>query len=63
MDYNALPASERSTSYTWALFIIPSFLLGFPFGSAGKESACNAGDLGLTPVLEKEKATHSSILA
>ena len=27
---------------------IPVFL-GFPFGSAGKESACNAGDLGLIP--------------
>ena len=25
--------------------------LGFPCGSAGKESACNAGDLGLIPVL------------
>ena len=23
--------------------------LGFPCGSAGKESACNAGDLGLIP--------------
>ena len=23
--------------------------LGFPRGSAGKESACNAGDLGLIP--------------
>ena len=23
--------------------------LGFPGGSDGKESACNAGDLGLTP--------------
>ena len=22
---------------------------GFPYGSAGKESACNAGDLGLIP--------------
>ena len=32
--------------------------LGFPCGSAGKESASNAGDLGLIP-----KATHSSILA
>ena len=46
--------------------------LGFPCGSAGKESACNVGDLGWeTPVhclgwedpLEKGKATHSSILA
>ena len=25
--------------------------LGFPCGSAGKESACNAGDLGSIPVL------------
>ena len=36
-------------------------------GSAGKESTCNAGDLGLIPGLgrspEKGKATHSSILA
>ena len=40
---------------------------GFPSGSDGKESACNAGDPGLTPglqdLLEKGKATHSSILA
>ena len=40
---------------------------GFPCGSAGKESACNVGDLGLIPgwedPLEKEMATHSSILA
>jgi len=26
--------------------------LGFPCGSAGKESACNVGDLGLTQGLE-----------
>ena len=26
-------------------------LLGFPCGSAGKESACNAGDLSLIPGL------------
>ena len=41
--------------------------MGFPGGSAGKESSCNAGDLGLMPgwedPLEKGKATHSSILA
>ena len=41
--------------------------LGFPGGSYGKESACNAGDLGLilgsgrSPA--EEMATHSSILA
>ena len=43
------------------------FLLDFSCGSAGKESACNARDLGLIPglgrSLEKGKATHSSILA
>ena len=41
--------------------------MGFPCGSAGKESACNVGDLGLIPgledPLEKQTATHSSILA
>ena len=39
-------------------------ILGFPGGSDGKESACNAGDLssipGLGRSLEKEMATHSS---
>ena len=39
--------------------------LGFPCGSAGKESARNAGNLGSIPgdPLEKGKATQSSILA
>ena len=27
--------------------------MGFPCGSAGEESACNAGDLGLIPGLER----------
>ena len=30
---------------------ITSDMQGFPCGSAGKESACNAGDLGLIPGL------------
>ena len=38
--------------------------LGFPWGSAGKESSCSVGDLGSVPGLgrspEKGKATHSS---
>ena len=42
-------------------------LWGFPGGSDSKESTCNAGDLGSIPgwadALEKEMATHSSILA
>ena len=41
--------------------------LGFPGGSDGKESACNAGDLGSVlgweHPLEEGMATHSSILA
>ena len=39
----------------------------FPGGSAVKESACNAGDQGSIPgwedALEKEMATHSTILS
>ena len=41
--------------------------MGFPCGSAGKESTGNEGDLGLIPgwedPLEKEMATHSSTFA
>ena len=32
------------------------------YGSNSKESACSAGDLGWADPLEKEMATHSSIL-
>ena len=48
-------------------FIIAKVALGFPGGSEVKASAWNAGDLGSIPgledPLEKEMATHSSILA
>ena len=41
-------------------------LVGFPGGSDGKESACNAGDVGSIPglgrLLEKGMASHSNIL-
>ena len=41
--------------------------IGFPCSSVSKESACSAGDqgwiTGLEDPLEKEMATHSSILA
>ena len=41
--------------------------MGFPGGSDGKESACNAGDLSSIPgqkdLLKKGMATHSSLLA
>ena len=35
----------------YLLAFLPS--LGFPCGSAGEESACNAGDLGSIPGLER----------
>ena len=45
----------------------PLGLMGFPGGSEVKASACNGGDLSSTlgqeDPLEKEMATHSSILA
>ena len=37
--------------------------LGFPCGSAGKESIYNVGSLGWEDPLEKGKATYSTILA
>ena len=44
-----------------------AFFYGFPGGSEDKAFACNAGDPGLIPglgrPLEKEMATHSSLLA
>ena len=39
------------------------FLMGFPDGSDGQESACSTGDLGWEDTVEKEMATHSSIPA
>ena len=59
-------------STCWAPVNINYYHWGFPNGSAGKESSCNAGDtgdtdsgrcLGQEDLLEEEMATHSSILA
>ena len=36
--------------------------LGFPGGSAGKESVCNAGDLGLIPGLGRSPGEGNSYL-
>ena len=36
--------------------------MGFSDSSVGKESPCSAGDLGWQDSLEKEMATHPSIL-
>ena len=46
--------------------VLLKFAYNFPCGSDGKESACNAGDLGLISgwedPLEEGMAIHSSIL-
>ena len=51
----------------WPNSIFPTQKAGFPGGSGGQESTCNAGGLGSIPglgrSLEKEMATHSSIIA
>ena len=44
MNHNKLENSSRDGN-TRPLYLPP----GFPCGLAGKESACNAGDLGLIP--------------
>ena len=53
---------------SWSLLSVPYIvvcILGFPGGSTGKESACNAGDLGSIPGLGRSpgegKATHSGL--
>ena len=43
----SLKLEDRVTLFSWSI----SYCLGFPGGSAGKESACNAGDLGSIPGL------------
>ena len=51
----ALPHSSK--------IILVSAEVRLPWELRGKDSACNAGDLGSKDPLEKETATHSSILA
>ena len=55
------------STYFNAKNYMPLRELGFPGGSDGKASACSEGDPGWIPgsgdPLEKEMATHSSILA
>ena len=57
---------ENETDGDLVLFYIYIYI-GFPDGLDSKETAWDAGDLGLIPglgkSLEKGKATHSSILA
>ena len=52
-----------SLSYYCFFGMTMNLNMGFPSGSDGKESTCSAGDLGWEDPLEKEMATHSSILS
>ena len=56
-----------ASGLSWGTRGLLLWLMDFRGGSAGEESACNAGDLGLIPgwedPLEKGKVTHSGTLA
>ena len=63
---------KKKTQLATSNYSLPSnsyilmYMMGFPGGSVGKESACNvrwAGSLGQEDPLEEEMATHSSVLA
>ena len=49
MDSGAWRATVHAITKSWTR--LSNFT--FPYGSAGKESACNVGELGLTPGLER----------
>ena len=58
------PVQFLGQQIPWKRDKLPTLVfLGFPHGSDGKESACNAGDLGWEDPLEEGMATHSIILA
>ena len=50
-DFNAVSESKHFIIYDGS---------GFPGGSVGKESACNAGDLGLIPGLGRSPGEGNS---
>ena len=76
-DSMDMSLSELRKLVTWRIGLKLRSSTGFPCGSAGKESTCNAGDLGSIPglgrspgtftfhfhALEKKMATHSSVVA
>ena len=59
--------SNLHTVFQGAPIYIPPNKMSFPHSSVGKESACNAGDLGLIPGLVRSpgegNGNHSSIFA
>ena len=52
LQYRRLRSNSWVGKIRWRKDRLPTpIFLGFPFGSAGKESACNAGDMGSIPGL------------
>ena len=59
-----LPATQENPVQFLGRDRLPTpIFLGFPGGSDGKQSTCNAEDLGQEDPLEEDTATLSSILA
>ena len=50
MDTGSVTGNAELCTWGMCNFML-TFLLGFPCGSAGKESTCNVGDLGSIPGL------------
>ena len=61
------PPPQSYVKSAFSVSLLPWHLRGLPWGSAGEESACNAGDLGRSlgreDPLRKGKAAHSSALS
>ena len=52
--------SNLEKEYVKVVYCHPDFNLGFSAGSDGKESACNVGDVGSSPRLERSPYMHST---
>ena len=66
IGYYKTPRRKQRQNPLWHFFGSISYSNGFPGGSGGKESVCNAGDprsiLGRKDPLEKGMTTHPNIL-
>ena len=51
LQADSLPIELPGDRSAWTLYGVRLVVLGFPCGSAGKESSCNVGDLGSIPGL------------
>ena len=58
--HGTMDCSNLEKEYVKAVYCHPDFNLGFSAGSDGKQSACNAGDVGSSPGLERSPYMHST---